>query len=345
VSGHGFGHASRVIEVINALIDRRPDLQIILRSSVAPWLVQRTVRHGVELMPAEVDTGAVQLDSLRLDPVATIERAEAFMSTFDQRLAGEAALLRDRGAALVVADLPALGIAAGAAVGVPTIAFGNFTWDWIYEYYEGGDAVARRIGELYSRATAAFRLPMWGGFATMPAVRDVPFVARRSNRNPQDVRRTLGIPLEARAVLLSFGGYGLDGLNTEALAHLPGYHVLLPGMIDEQALYRAGYRYEDLVRAVDVVVTKPGYGIISECLANETAMLYTSRGRFREYDVLVAAMPAFLRCQFIDHDDLFAGRWAPHLDELLSQPPPPTRPQTNGAQVVADLLEEMLPRT
>ena len=49
------------------------------------------------------------------------------------------------------------------------------------------------------------------------------------------------------------------------------------------------------MRAADVVVTKPGYGIIAECLANDTALLYTVRGHFIEYDVLVAAMPRFLR--------------------------------------------------
>ena len=53
--------------------------------------------------------------------------------------------------------------------------------------------------------------------------------------------------------------------------------------VDERAIYAAGYRYEDLVRAVDVVATKPGYGIISECIANDTALLYTSRGHFAEY--------------------------------------------------------------
>ena len=67
ISGHGFGHASRSIEIINALIDRRPGLRVIIRSSVAPWLVERTARPGVILAPAEVDTGVVQLDSLNLD--------------------------------------------------------------------------------------------------------------------------------------------------------------------------------------------------------------------------------------------------------------------------------------
>jgi L-arabinokinase len=89
-------------------------------------------------------------------------------------------------------------------------------------------------------------------------------------------------------------------------------------------------------------IGKPGYGIISECLANDTALLYTSRGDFREYQVLVDAMPAFLRCAFIAHADLFAGRWSGHLDRLLAQPDPPTRPATNGADVAADMLLEFL---
>jgi hypothetical protein len=343
VSGHGFGHASRSIEIINALIRRRPEVRVIIRSSVASWLVGRTAASGVELSAAEVDTGVVQLDSLRLDAVASISRAEAFMSTFDARVASEVAFLHGHRASMTISDLPALGIAAGVAAGIPAIATGNFTWDWIYEHYGDGAPVARQIGEVYSRTTLALRMPMWGGFETMPNVRDIRFVARRSRRDAGEVREALGIPMDQRVVLTSFGGYGLDGLNVDALQSLSGYHVLLPGMIDESAMYDRGYRYEDLVKAVDVVVTKPGYGIISECLANDTALLYTSRGDFREYQVLVDAIPRFLRCGFIDHDDLFAGRWAPHLDALLAQPAPPTRPDTNGAEVAADILSERLP--
>jgi L-arabinokinase len=134
---------------------------------------------------------------------------------------------------------------------------------------------------------------------------------------------------------VSFGGYGLQGA---ARPRLPGYHVLWPGEFDEGAMYDRGFRYEDVVRAVDVVVTKPGYGIISECIANDTALLYTSRGDFREYPVLVEAMPKYLRCAFIDHADLFSGNWAPHLDRLLAHPAPRQKPATNGAEVAAELV-------
>ena len=338
ISGHGFGHASRSIEIINALIDRRPDLRVVIRSAVAPWLVERTARPGVVLSPAAVDTGIVQLDSLNLDAAASIARAEAFTASFANRVEAEVRFLREQRAILTISDLPALGIAAGLAAGVPAIASGNFTWDWIYAYYSGGERVAREIGDVYKDTTMALRMPMWGGFETMRDVRDIPFVARRSRREPEEVRKALGLPLNRRVVLTSFGGYGLEGLNETALRSISGYHVLLPGMLDENAMYDRGFRYEDLVRAVDVVVTKPGYGIISECIANQAALLYTSRGDFREYQVLVDAMPAYLRCGYIDHADLFAGRWQHHLDSLLSQRERATRVAVNGADVAADML-------
>lgn len=341
ISGHGFGHASRSIEVINALVDRHPGVRVIIRSGVAPWLVSRTARPGVVLDPVETDTGVVQLDSLHLDEAATLVRARAFMATFSERVVAEAAWLRQAGAAVVVADIPALGIAAAHAAGVPGIALGNFTWDWIYSGYAGHTGLADEIGAVYRHTTLALRLPMWGGFATMPAVLDVPFIARRSSREPAEVRRLLGLPAGERLALVSFGGYGVNGLNVAALRQLAGYRALLPGDVDETAMYAQGLRYEDLVRAVDVVVSKPGYGIVSECLANDTALLYTSRGRFVEYDVLVAAMPRFLRAAFIDQAELFNGNWAPHLDALLNQPAPPEQPATNGAENAADRILEI----
>jgi hypothetical protein len=90
------------------------------------------------------------------------------------------------------------------------------------------------------------------------------------------------------------------------------------------------------------VVSKPGYGILSECLAAGTPLLYTSRGDFREYDLLVREMPRYLRCGFIDQPDLLAGRWKASLDALRNQPPPPETMATNGAEVAAGLLSRWL---
>ena len=62
------------------------------------------------------------------------------------------------------------------------------------------------------------------------------------------------------------------------------------------------------MRGADVVVTKPGYGIISEAIANGAALLYTSRGHFVEYDVLVREMPRYLRARFIEQERSSEGK-------------------------------------
>ena len=97
-----------------------------------------------------------------------------------------------------------------------------------------------------------------------------------------------------------------------------------------------GLTYPDVVAAADVVVSKPGYGIVSECIANHTPLLYTSRGRFIEYDLFVAEMPRVLKCRHISQEDLFAGKWTEAIEELLQQSPPPERARVDGAAVAAD---------
>jgi L-arabinokinase len=110
--------------------------------------------------------------------------------------------------------------------------------------------------------------------------------------------------------------------------------------VDERRLSAAGLRYEDVVAAADIVITKPGYGIISESIANDTAILYTSRGHFVEYDVLVREMPRWVRCGFISNEDLIAGNWQRALDDLCAQPAPPERADVAGAERAADLIAE-----
>ena len=188
-----------------------------------------------------------------------------------------------------------------------------------------------------------------------PHVTPLPFIARHAIHSREETRRLIGLDATSRVALLSFGGYGLQRLNLSQLDCLTEWTLLLTDRIAPppaaaashvkflpESTFETGLRYEDLVAAVDVVVTKPGYGIVSECVAHQTPMLYTSRGRFVEYGVMVAEMPRFLRCAFIDMESLLAGRWREALDRVRRLPPPPERPKTNGAEVVAAMVRDRI---
>lgn len=350
ISGHGFGHASRQIEIINACARRTPGLHVLIRSSASRQLFDRTVRAAFELDGRPCDTGVVQIDSLRLDQAETIRRAAEFHRGLDARAREEAELLTSRAARFVVSDAPALGCAAAALAGIPSVVISNFTWDWIYEGYEGDTGFIEAIRQAYRQAGAAWRLPMHGGFETFTTIVDVPFVARHATHARDETRAALRLPLDRRLALSSFSVYGADGIDFTRLDSTREWDVVLTGngeapapcagtrFIHEPTLYAAGVRYEDLVAACDVVVTKPGYGIISECIANGTAIVYTSRGHFVEYDVLVREMPRYLRCAYLDQESLFSGRWRAALDAAAQAPQAPENPATNGAEVIAEKI-------
>jgi L-arabinokinase len=368
VSGHGLGHASRDIEVINAVLRARPEVRIVVRTAAPRWFFDTFLRGPFDLQPFEADTGVTQLGSLRLDLADTARRAAAFYATFAERVEAEADVLGALDASAVVADLPPLAIAAAHRARTPAIALGNFTWDWIYEDYEEFERFAPGVVDVirgaYSGTTHSLRLPFHGGFEPMRAVnRDIPLIARHARHRPDEIRRTLGLPRDTTLVLVSFGGYGLEIPYREIAQN--GRFVLvatdreipvpdsLAGASDPGGVLRVfriselaaqDLYYPDLVAAADVVVSKPGYGIVSECIANGAALLYTDRGRFAEHEVFVAEMPRVLKCRFLGQPDLVRGRWSGAVESLLAQPEPPHRLATNGAEVAARAILDIADR-
>jgi hypothetical protein len=355
ISGHGFGHASRDVEIINRLTSAH-NTPIIIRSSVSPDLLRRTLTVPYDLRGGLCDTGVIQASSITQDDPATVRAAVDFYRTFDARVDAEVQALADIEVQLIVGDIPPLAFATAAALGVPSIALGNFTWDWIYETHPGflpeGESILELIRRCYGSVDLALELPFSGGFDIFPRVEQLPLVARRARHAAAETRRYLGLPVDARIALLSFGGYGLPTLDLSAVDcrgpwtlvttdRVTGDQGTLPHVrvLAERTFQDSAYRYEDLVAAADVVVTKPGYGTISECISTGTAMVYTSRGSFREYDVLVDAMATHVRSAYISHDDLLAGRWRDVLEGVLTQPAPPARLATDGAEVAARIID------
>jgi predicted glycosyltransferase len=100
--------------------------------------------------------------------------------------------------------------------------------------------------------------------------------------------------------------------------------------------------YEDLVRAADVVVTNPGYGIVADVIAHQVPVLYTSRGSFPEYAYLAGMLSAWATSDFIPQAELLAGNVAAYLARLLAKTPNWPQVPLNGAHVAAQKILEFL---
>jgi len=350
ISGHGLGHASRSCQIINTLRRRHPHIEVKVVSSALPWFFAGFLDPSVPVRRLSLDLGVLQRDSLVMEEEATLQACRKFLPLKEKLVAAEAASLRKAGVSLVAADIPAPAFAAAAAAGVPSVAVSNFSWDWIYaglaEKHPGYDDVVEAVAGDYAQADLLLRLPFCGDFPAFRRIEDLPMVARRARRSASEVRRALGIAEGVKVALISFGGFGLVDFDFAPLAGLEDWIFLtetgLGALAANIRAIAADHYYPDLVAAADVVVTKPGYGIVSEAIANGTAVLYTTRGDFREQSLLVAALHRYTRAREIGNEELRRGEWHKSLEGLLTQPGPEETLEADGDVVAADRLAELV---
>lgn len=147
LSGHGLGHAMRMKELLFRIRERAPSAALYVTGPVPRWVFEEPPAVPVRLRPLRCDVGAIQDDSLRLDVRRTIEENERFYRDADALVRREAAFLRAERIDLVVGDIPLAFLAASEARR-PSVAVGNFSWDWIYEEYAARRASFGSVVEL-----------------------------------------------------------------------------------------------------------------------------------------------------------------------------------------------------
>lgn len=350
ITGHGLGHASRACQVIGALAARHPRIHCSVVSDAAPWFLADNLPPGVKVTRSALDIGVLQFDSLVMRPEATLAACRRLREQAAALIDAEATSLQRDRVDLVVTDVAALPCAAAGAAGIPALIFSNFTWDWIYEgFLDDHPEFAEEIDwqrSCYRQAQRALRLPFHGPMPAPLEVIDLPLVARRSQTSRATIRRQLDLGEGQRLGLFSFGGFGLEEAPLTGIARHPEWIWLAePEMAAGHASLRPlppGIAYPDLVNAADVVVTKPGYGIVAECLAHRTPVLFTPRGAFREQPLLVAGLKHYGRALEIDNVSLRQGNLQEALESLLALPQPAESLAANGADVAADHLAGLL---
>jgi L-arabinokinase len=343
ITGHGYGHAVRSNQVIRSLKKARPDADIQVRTTAPRWLFPKTVRYSRRA----IDVGIVQRDSLEMDLDATLQTARLMHKNGPRLVDNEIAFVRDHDVRLIIGDIPPLCFEIAARAGVPSVAITNFTWDAIYgayldEHPEFGPLIDE-MTQWYAKATLALTLPYPCDMNVFPLRDAIPWIARRSGLAKKQARNQFGLSQTAVLVLLSFGGLGLQRLRWNKLKEMRDYVFVTTAdekTIDGNILVLpdAQRHYEDLVRSVDVIVTKPGYGIVADAIAHQTPMLYTDRGEFPEYPRLVQALNDCAIAEFIPQAELLSGNLEPYLKRLSDKARNWPAVELNGAEVAAQKL-------
>jgi hypothetical protein len=345
VSAHGYGHGVRSCDIIGALHRLYPQLSIEIVSNLPAQFFDSRLGAGARThRPGAFDVGMVQLDSIRVDVPRTLADMESLYARRDDVIASEAAYLAAARIALVVVDIPALPLEAAARLGVARIAIGNFSWDWIYSALlpaepRWGPLIAA-LERGYAEADLLLRLPFAPEMTAFRAVEDLPLVASPGRERRAELSALTGADAARKWVLLSFTSLDWDESALDAIESLDAYEffTVLPLAWSRPNIHpvdRERVPFADVAASVDAVVSKPGYGIVSDCAVNRKPLLYADRSDFAEYPLLVDAIRKYLKHAHIPADRLYRGALGPALEALWDQPDPPALAMAGGAEIAA----------
>ncbi|XP_058068458.1 L-arabinokinase-like [Magnolia sinica] len=349
ITGHGFGHATRVVEVVRHLIAAGHDVHVV---TAAPDFVFTTEIQSPNLYIRKVllDCGAVQADALTVDRLASLEKySQTAVVPRASILATEVEWLNSIKADLVVSDVVPVACRAAADAGIRSVCVTNFSWDFIYAEYvmEAGyhhRSIVWQIAEDYSHCEFLLRLP---GYCPMPAFRDVidvPLVVRRLHKSRAEVREELGIGEDVKLVVFNFGGQQAGWkLKQEWLP--PGWLCLVCAASDNQELppnfikLAKDVYTPDVIAACDCMLGKIGYGTVSEALAYKLPFVFVRRDYFNE-EPFLRNMLEYYQCGVeMIRRDLLIGHWTPYLERALSLKPC-YEGGINGGEVAAQILQD-----
>jgi hypothetical protein len=351
ITPHGFGHAARASAVMSAAQSRIPDLRWEIFTRVPEWFFAESLTGPYTLHPTDTDVGLVQVDALRADLSATVERLAGLLPFAVERVGALAARVKSLGCQAVLCDIAPIGIAVAQAAGVPSVLVENFTWVEIYaEYLAECPALEPFSGQMaHWFAAADFHIQTEP--VCQPAVNaalTVPPVNRSPRTDRAAVRARLAIPPGEPLLLITMGGVDFQHSYLERLGEYPGVHFVLPGnhtATDAPPNVhllspRSGIFHPDIVAASDGVVGKIGYSTLAEVYAAGVPYGYVPRPRFRESDVLSAFVEKEMAGFAIDADKLGDGRWVERIPDLLALPRR-TEQRGNGAEKIAVFLQKI----
>jgi hypothetical protein len=299
----------------------------------------------------DIDAGLVETDPFTIDRQASLTRLIAFMDRRLSIIADELAVVGRLKPDLIVADIPFLAGDVAAAAGVSCLAISNFTWDWIYDHLFGDDSryssLRNSIADSYAKMSALLELPFG---CTCPAIKRkiaTPLIALESRRDPGEILRQLGLAPDDRRPRVLIGTRGT--LNPEILAKAAADSpdLLFLCANESPATTPANgisvplglhLDFSDVLKISQVVVSKLGYGMISECICAQIPLVWPPRDGFVEDEIVAKNAPPFVPMVRMPIENYRDGQWGEFLREALNHRAAARSIPTNGARFCAELI-------
>jgi hypothetical protein len=349
LTAHGYGHALRSCAICNEF---SREVRVTFRTFIPRKFFQEETRNPFGYFPGQFDCGCIQKDSVTVNREETLITYMKLAVKNEARLGDEVKWCLDERVDGIVSDITPFAFEVAKKAGLPSIAVTNFTWFDIYEPYVKDYPAfypyLQKIREQYQLADFLVEL--------MPS-NEMPYFGNRvkvsllgrTGRCIRDrLKNKLGLAREKHMGLIYVGEFGMNSIPWKNLEKFKKWDFIgiypLPG---EPANYhlvkKEDFLYPDLVASAEVMISKIGYGVFSECQLNGTPLIYLPREDFAEYPVLEKALNEWGHGFCLSRDDYCSLNWEKELSEVGSRKRPEPQP-SDASRICAREIEEVVRR-
>lgn len=288
ISDHGFGHASRNIPIIRYILEVNNDINIIIKTGKVQGEFIRgligDVNKRVTYYFDNMDVGLVLKEgSLDIHVEKLTEKVNMYINSFDNRSLNEEMFLKENRIDLVVSDIVPWIFKSTKALNIPSILISNFTWVGIYKEHLS-EEICEKYKECYRLADKAlfYELYMEEMKNYIRNYEEVSLCSRDFDLEKADkIKQSFKKPIVYISV-----GRSVD-LNEEIDVSSLEYNFIVTDgikLIGNNVYYldKETPNTQDYLMASDFVITKAGFGTISEALLGKKKIAVLSRDNVAE---------------------------------------------------------------
>jgi uncharacterized protein (TIGR00661 family) len=292
ISDYGYGHAARAIALIREITARYNDIRIIVktkgpyvfskRSLLTPHVIVVKCQNDISLFHQQ---GADTIDREK-----TVTAFLQWMNSWKVYISSEYEYCKAYKVDLIISDIAPQPFCVAEALGIPSIAISNFSWDTIYGYLFPELAEIEILRQAYQKASHACILPF-----------DIGMEAFLTKTKVGLVSRNIMIP---RSVMRQRNGIGEDEIVVY-VGRIPhpnvfsvpdttrgsGIRFLVPSGELSTDLSVITIPHEETesqnwLAMCDVIIAKCGYSTVSEAVRARVPLIVWKRNGFIEDDAI-----------------------------------------------------------
>ena len=324
ISSNGFGHVAQLAPILNSL-SIHYDLKFTIRTAVKYTLCKEFFDFDFSYQDPPPDPEIVMKGPLEVDSLSFLKDYTSLYNNWSDIVVHDSHQLKQLGANLVISNISPVSFSSASLLGIPSVGICSLNWADIFLAYCSFDPMYKEIMQLirsgYLEASTIIKLEPHMPMEWLSNSISVGPVAQLGSDRHDFLKSKFSFD---KLVSVNLGGIVSIGTDF-SLPCIDSITWIVPNHLathrsDIIPSSKLKIPFIDILTTSDALLSKAGYGSVTECSVNSTRLMYTLRDNWGENNSLQSWMASHCTSLSISRSLMRDGLFVDPLMKLLDLP-------------------------